>query len=455
MDPRPHQNEAVRRVLDYAIEHPTGRLLLVIPTRGGKTLVGALLVLHMALRHGLRALWLVHREELLDEAVAHLIEVGIHPASIGVIKSGRSSDPSAKVQVASEQTLDRRRALPVAHLVVTDEAHRDTAPRRRRVRRAYPKAFLLGLTGTPKPPPQRDLGEDYDTLLVVVQPSELIHDGYLAVPTLFAPDRAAVPNLRGCRISQGDYRPDDLEPLLVRDGLLDEQVNEWARLHEGRTTLAFPVTIGHSHALTARFQAHGVRAVHVDSTTPREERRNILTALRAQKIPIVCSVDLFSEGTNLPEVKCVLGVRPTRSLRLNIQQGMRCATPWNHVKPRILDVVGNCYEHGSPFEDRIWSLVNAESGRPVDPSRAVLKRCSGCGAMVASGMKTCTNCLAAFPTPIPLIPDVPLHLHEVTPEPEEVDEERERLLLYAKERGFKNPTAWTDQVLARKHGLAA
>jgi DNA repair protein RadD len=186
VEPRPYQIDAERRVIAYAATHPTGRLLLVIPTRGGKTFVGARLVQRMALRHGLRALWLAHREELLDEAVRHLVEVGIHHGSIGVIKAGRSSDPTAKVQVASDATLDRRRR-PEAHIVVTDEAHRDTAARRRRVRRAYPKAFLLGLTATPKPPPTRDLGEDYDSLMVVVQPSELIHDGYLSVPTIYAP----------------------------------------------------------------------------------------------------------------------------------------------------------------------------------------------------------------------------------------------------------------------------
>ena len=171
LTPRPYQKAAIQQVIAYAAEHPTGRCLLVLPTRGGKTLVGAILVLTMAVQHGLYALWIVHREELLDEAVRHLIEAGIHPANLGVIKAGRSSDPTAKIQVASEQTMDRRKCRPLAHLVVTDEAHRDTAPRRRRLRALYPKAFLLGLTATPKPPPQRDLGEDYDTLMVVVQPS--------------------------------------------------------------------------------------------------------------------------------------------------------------------------------------------------------------------------------------------------------------------------------------------
>lgn len=458
MTPRTYQREAIRKVLAYAADCPTGRLLLVIPTRGGKTLVGAYLVLQMALRHGLRTLWLVHREELLDEAVTHLVAIGIHPASIGVIKAGRSSDPDAKVQVASEQTLDRRNRLPPAHLVVTDESHRDTSPRRRRLRRAYPKAFLLGLSATPKPPPQRDLGEDYDTLLVVVQPSELIHDEFLAVPTVFAPAREALPDLRGLRVIGGDYRPDDLEPLLVRTTLLDEQVREWARLHGGRTTLAFPVTVAHSKALVARFQAAGVDARHLDGDTPSELRRELVVGLKLGTIPVVSSVGVLAEGTNIPRVKAVLGLRPTRSLTLYIQQMMRCATPWQGVRPGIYDVVGNVYTHGYPFADRHWSLVNAESGKPLDGHGGAVKRCPHCGAIMPAAVLVCSECTRAFPTLTPSIPDGPLDLREVEPGQAKLDAERRRLVDYATGRGFADPEAWTERVLtaiATKKGAVA
>lgn len=456
MIPRPYQRDAIRKVLAYAADCPTGRLLLVIPTRGGKTLVGAMLVLQMCLRHGLRALWLVHREELLDEAVRHLVEVGINLASIGVIKAGRSSDPEAKIQVASEQTLDRRHNLPEAHLVVTDEAHRDTAPRRRRLRRAYPKAFLLGLTATPKPPPRRDLGEDYDALLVVVQPSELIHDGYLAVPTVYAPDESAIPNLRGLRIIGGDYRVDDLEPLLTRQSLLDEQVREWARLSEGRTSLAFPVTRVHSQALVARFRAAGIAARHLDGDTPTEERRACIVGLKLGSIPIVSSPGVVSEGTNLPPVKCVLGVRPTYSLALYIQQMMRCATPWRGLKPRVLDVVGNVYRHGYPFADRRWSLVNEQSGELVDGHGGVVKRCPTCGAMMPVAAIVCGACKNLFPVPEPQVPDIPLNLQEVTMGNAKREAEKRRLVDYAEGLRFKDPEGWAERVLsAMEKGAAA
>lgn len=453
LDLRPYQDRAIRQVLAYAAEHPTGRVLLVIPPRGGKTLVGAHLVLRMAVRRGLRALWVVHREELLDEAVAHLIEAGIHPASIGVLKAKRRADLSAKVQVASEGTLFARQLRPPAHVVVTDESHRDTAPGRRRLRRAYPHAFLLGLTATPKAPAQRDLGDDYDTLMVVVQPSELIHDGYLACPTVFAPKPESVPDLRGLRLVGGDFRADDLEPLVLHDALLDAQVAEWARLAGGRRSLAFPVTQRHSRALVAKLQARGVRAEHLDGDTPGDLRRAIIAQLRAGELQIVSSVDVLSEGTNLPEVKCVLGVRPTWSLRLFVQQSMRCATLWGTRRPFILDTVGNVYRWGFPFEDRKWSLKNAESGMPVNgASAAVVKHCAHCGAVMPGGARACENCKRVFPVLAPVIPQTALTLHEVSPEARELNRERAQLLDFARGRAFKDPEGWVDDVLAMKYG---
>lgn len=441
--------------MDYAVGHPTGRVLLVIPPRGGKTFVGAYLMYHMVVAHGLQGLWLAHREELLDQAVEHLVEAGIHPASIGVIKHGRPENPSARIQVASDHTLIRRKVLPPAHLVITDEAHRDTAAQRRRLRKAYPKAFLLGLTATPKPPPQRELSEDYDTMMVVVQPSELIHDKYLSVPSIYIPEKSQVPKLRGVRITNGDYNVADLERLVLQGNYLDDQVREWARLSGGRRTLAYPVSVNHSMALVDRFRAAGVDAVHIDSNMRGKERIQIIESARCGRIPVLSSVDVFSEGTNLPIMKCVLGVRSTLSLRVFIQQYLRASTPYNDVDPIVLDAVGNCYIHGSPFADRRWSLKNSESGHFIAEGLGVLKRCAACGLMNAGGNKVCEKCQKTFEVPSPSIPTDPLHLQRFQPENKQIDTEKAQLIEYAREKGFRHPEQWADQIILAKYRTAA
>lgn len=454
MKARDYQLAAERRVIAYAVGNPTGRALVVIPTRGGKTFVGARLALRMGYRLGLRVLWLAHREELLDEAVAHLVGVGIPVGKIGMMKRGRSSDPSAPIQVASEQTL-LRREFPPAHLVISDESHRDTSPSRRKIRKAYPKAFLIGLTATPKPPPARDLGEDYDTLMLVVQPSELIHDGWLEAPTVFAPEPEDLPELRGVRRRAGDYAVDELAPLLMRRELIDQQIAEWARLHDGRSTMTFAVTCEHSQAVTARFKAHGINAAHLDGDTGSVARAATLTGLNAGTLPVVCSVGVLSEGTNVPRVKLVFSLRPTFSLTLYIQLSMRCATPWGGVKPRILDGAGNVYWHGYPFADRKWSLVNEESGNLVNPAEGTLRRCR-CGAVLLGDAKRCPSCKAVLPPPPAVeMPDKAFSLIEVAPPKKELSLEHKRLIEFAQQRGFTDPECWAQTVLRAKHGTAA
>jgi len=451
---RRYQDVGLGDVVAYMARHPLGRLLLVMPTRSGKTFIAAMLM-ERILRLGLAGLWVVHREELLDEALRHLLLVGVHKACIGIIKSGWEPDPDAKIQLASEGTLDRRE-LPIAHVLITDESHRDTAPRRRRIRAAYPRAFKLGFTATPTPPKYRRLAEDFDEMIVAAQPSELIHDGFVAAPVLYAPDRSTLPDLRGVQLLGDDYRAEQLEPIVMRTGTLDAHVAEWARLAEGRRTAAYPVTIAHSKALVARFQAAGIAAAHLDGYAKSDHRRQVITALRGGALQIVASVDVLSEGTNLPEVKCVLGARPTKSLRLYIQQGMRCATPWGEIDPRLLDVVGNVYRHGFPFADRRWSL-DGPSGDPIDPRDAIVKRCP-CGAVLPSNATICRGCRHEFPLPDRFVADDPapgaLRLHQITLGDRAMEDERSRLVAFAVQRRFKDPEGWAGRVLARKHGVA-
>jgi superfamily II DNA or RNA helicase len=182
---RPYQEDALRQVLEYMVEHPTGRVLLVIPPRGGKTPTAGTLARILVEEQGAYGLWIASKIELIDQAVDHLVACGIPREKIGVIAANRHENPDATMQVASEATLDRRNKLR-AEFVIWDEAQHDAAPRRRRIRGLYPDAFHLGITGTP----ERlggGLDRDYDHMILAVQPSELIHDDYLAVPTIFAP----------------------------------------------------------------------------------------------------------------------------------------------------------------------------------------------------------------------------------------------------------------------------
>ena len=73
--------------------------------------------------------------------------------------------------------------------------------------------------------------------------------------------------------------------------------------------------------------------------------------LRDGEILVLCNVDLFGEGFDVPDCEAVQLLRPTKSLTLYIQQAMRPMriNPADPGKEAIiLDHVGNYTRHGFP-----------------------------------------------------------------------------------------------------------
>jgi DNA repair protein RadD len=447
MQLRPYQESAVSQILDYALDHPDGgSLLVVMAPRSGKTATAAAVIQVMALQQGLRALYVAQRVEHLDAAVAHLMASGIPAKDIGVIYRDRPDNPLAPFQVASEGTLDRR-TKPEADIVIMDEAHHDASPRRRRIRKMYPSALHIGFTGTPERL-SGDLSRDYNDMIAPVQPSELIHDGHLLVPTIYAPEDKHTPKLKGLRLRAGDYLAEDLVKVVCHKAALDKLVEEWARLAEGRITVAFGVTIEHSKAIAESFNAAGIKAKHLDGNTAQSLRTAALSQIRDCTLSMVCCVDLLSQGTDMPSVKCGILARPTMSLALNNQQGARVMTPWADPRlktPRILDVAGNVYRHGLLYEDRVWSL-RGKSRVVGGASGTGVKRCS-CGAVCNKMSKACPNCHASFNKPEVVVPVVePKALARVELTTQQLLDKQAKLEEFASRKGFG--AAWVQRVMS-------
>ncbi len=94
------------------------RLLLQLATGAGKTIIFSAIAREF-LRQGLGVLVLAHRLELISQAHEKLEAVSGLPA--GIIKAGFPVHPDYDIQVASVQSLARRKRFPEAGLVVVDE----------------------------------------------------------------------------------------------------------------------------------------------------------------------------------------------------------------------------------------------------------------------------------------------------------------------------------------------
>jgi len=434
----------VARILAYRREHPKGRLLVVLPPGGGKTVI-AVAVMKTVLESGGRGLIAAHRREIIMQHYNQMLASGLEWSQLGVIMAG---DPRyairAPIQVASIQTLSRRKLLPPIDILVTDEAHRDPSYTRRKLRASYPDAFKLGFTATPHRLGRRDgLLEDFDDLLVVSSVGELIADGYLAAPRVFTVPDDLLPKLHKTKLRAGDFA--DLDPVMNQRSLVGGIVDHWKRLGRNLRTVCFAASIKHSKRIVERFQSSGVAAAHLDQTVTPHQRSETLASLVEGDLRLVSCVDILSEGWDCPAVKCVIQARPTKSLNLYIQQTGRAMRPWQGEIPLILDHAGNTLIHGLPQMDREWTLEGGSSHIPGD---APVKVCGVCYAVLHAALNTCAECGFEFPSRQRVLKEEEGDLREHTLSKEEHSKELERIRAFAANKGFDEQ--WVQRVFQAK-----
>jgi superfamily II DNA or RNA helicase len=387
MSLRPDQERAVNEVLAAFGRHRSA--LLVSPVGSGKTLMFA----EVCRRIQGRALIVAHRRELLRQAANKVLAASLKPS---IIAPGHRHDPEAPVWVASIQTLARREMdFSMVQLAVFDEAHRAVSPTALAVIEALPHALILGVTATPQRLDGRGLGQVFEHMVLAASVSELIAAGHLAAFDYYG--HRDKPDLAGVPMRQGDYAPEHLAPRMLKSVIMGNAVQHYARLCPGRPAVAFAVNVEHARALAAAFAAQGWRAASVDGSMSHAERDRRISGLATGELHVLVSVELVSEGLDIPGIEACILQRPTASPTLAIQQTGRALRPKpNGARAVILDHVGNYERHGLPDDDRAWSL-EGRVGRKATPGGLTVWTCAECYRCNRSTCPACTGCGAAKP----------------------------------------------------------
>ena len=425
--------------------------LLVAPCGAGKTIMFAAITAG-AVERGRRVLILVHRRELIRQASAKLTHAGV---AHGIISAG--FEPSDHpVQVASVQTLARRLKLQTwqPDLIVIDEAHHAVAGTWSNVLSHWPAAYRLGVTATPVRRDGRGLGAMFDRLVLGPSVQHLTAQNFLTPAKIYAP--ASIAQLSKIRVRSGDYAPEDAAAELDKPTITGDAIEHFQRLGRGCSAIAFCCTTAHAEHVASQFRACGIRSHVVLGTTPVEEREQLIADLGAGGLQVLVSVDVISEGTDVPSVGCAILLRPTQSEGLYLQQVGRVLRPaQGKTHALILDHVGNVHRHGFPDDHREWSL---------DDRRRRVGTTSG----QAPAVRTCTVCFAAFrpqlicpacgaecaPEPRRALKQVDGELQELKREALQRARRRDQgqartlqqLIQLGQQRGMKNPVAWARHV---------
>ena len=356
--------------------------LLCLPTGGGKTIIFSA-VAQSAVGRGRQVLILVHRRELLHQASRKLTDIGLDH---GLIAAGIPTSRQS-VQVASVQTLVRRlsRMDWQPSLIIIDEAHHASAGSWAAILYKWPEAFRLGVTATPCRLSGAGLGTAFDHLVLGPSVADLTDWGFLSPARIYAPP--VVADLTGLRRRAGDYAADQAATAMDRPTVTGDAIAHYQRLAPGQRAIAFCCSIDHATHVAASFNAAGIPAATLLGNTP--DRDAVVAAFDAGSVQILVTVDVVSEGFDIPAASCAILLRPTQSLGLYLQQVGRVLRPApgkDHAL--VLDHVGNVHRHGFPDDHRDWSLAEG------------IKRAAGGSA---PSVRTCPECFAAF-KPAPICP---------------------------------------------------
>lgn len=347
--PFPHQSEILEQLSVERSVHQRFRNLVVAATGTGKTLISAFdFARFLKVKPGAKFLFVAHREEILKQAQAAYRGV-LRNGSFGDLWVGGHTPESYKQLFVSIQTfnnqLDQLKLTPDYYdYVVIDEVHHIAASSYRAVLNCFQPEVLLGLTATPERHDGGDILSDFGGVIAAeIRLPEAINRRHLCPFQYFGIDDDT--DLRSIPWSRGRYDIAQLTNLYThnhsRVGRILVSLREIVTDLSKMKALAFCVSREHAQFMVKELLLKGINADILTSDNSHE-RQQKQQAIRSGKINVLCVVDIFNEGVDIPEVDTLLFLRPTESLTIFLQQlgrglrladGKECCT--------VLDFVGN------------------------------------------------------------------------------------------------------------------
>lgn len=321
MELRPYQ-EALISEINRAGARGHNSVLAVLPTGGGKTVIGAT-VSKRAVEAGRSVVWIVHRRELVEQASDRL------PPEVNVLTvQGLIGKPP-----------------PECDLLIIDEAHHAVA-------RTWKAASLggtriLGLTATPERGDRIGLDHIFQEMVLGPSVQKLIKMKHLVPVDVFAPSTR-------------------------KTALAADPVDAWREHCADRQGFVFCQSVQDSIRVAEELPD----AAHIDGTTPKKKRAEIIAQFRAGNIQTLSNVYVLTEGFDAPEASACVLARGAGSRSMYLQMVGRVMRPHpSKDKALLVDLKGVCHDHGLPEDDYQWG-ISGEGRAKAAP--ASIRTCQEC-----------------------------------------------------------------------------
>ena len=350
--------------LKELVEQGAKRALLISATGTGKTYASAFALREMAPR---KALFIVHREQIAKQAMASYRNVfGTRhgdgtPMEYALLTGGEKGLEAAKeadLVFATMQTLSKPHILenfePKAFDVICeDEAHHTGAESYRRIMDYFQPKFWLGMTASPDTN-RFDVYEIFDhNIAYEIRLQQALEEDLLCPFHYFGITDLEID---GETIGDGDFdsKGEKLAAFnrLTSDTRVDyviQQAEYYGCSGDRVKGLVFCSRNNEAEELSRKFNQRGLRTAVLTGADSIEKREATIQRLvssdenqRDQWLDYIFSVDIFSEGVDIPEINQVIMLRPTQSPIVFVQQIGRCLRKSEGKEYAvILDFIGN------------------------------------------------------------------------------------------------------------------
>lgn len=381
---RDYQQVEINNIISRFSNNNVDRLLVQLPTGGGKTHIIAGSIKELLRDKSLRILVLTHKKEILAQ-IEKLCRESYDLDSFVVNSKIKKIDKLVlnrfNLFIAMERSFVRRRKMiGKFDVVIIDECHLNNFKKHLDY---FDNAFVVGFTATPLRV-GGGLKEDFDKMDELKDVSALIRDKELAGMKVFVPAEIKTDNL-------------DIE----EDAGIDARsvFEAWKRLSEGKKTLIFNIRIKQSIELMKIFRMKGYDCRHLDGYTPRDERDEIIKWFREKKDAILSNVTIAALGFDVKDVDTVIINRRTQSLPLWMQMiGRGSRTADGKESFTVIDMGGNIFRFG-PWEKPVnWEshfMEESKKGKKKDRAKNH-KNCPNCGMFMSAYKRRCPNCQYQF-----------------------------------------------------------
>ena len=356
--PHPFQERILDALESERLVHGHWRNLVVAATGTGKTVVAAFDFKRFFddKQRQARLLFVAHRKEILEQAVGTFRAVLRVPdfgeLLVGPHVAARYDHLFCSVDMLGSRRLWEQVGGEFYDFIIVDEVHHGPAASYRAIFDRFSPRILLGLTATPERMDGASVAADFGNRFAAeIRLPEALEEKLLCPFHYFGvadPVSLATDNFwRG-----GKYEIAELENVYTGAHALalqrlDVVVSSLLRFEpdlERVRGIGFCVSVRHAEFMAEKFTERGIVSAVLVGDTVTAERTGLLNDFRAGKIRFLFTVDVLSEGLDIPDVNTVLFLRPTQSLTVFLQQlgrGLRHAPEKDCLT--VLDFVGQSH----------------------------------------------------------------------------------------------------------------